>query len=121
MVTNPIMGKITLYLLVKSTERGGGAIRDYKGDDPEKYKGSWYGYSIMAPGDYMKGDRYDIARFLYHNITKDVIFEMSKCPGLFTCRELDYLMMVYNGDDNKQLRQMLHIRHTYQARVEATA
>ena len=119
LVTDSISGKILTYLLVKSTEGGGGAIHLYNGDDPV-LKGTWYGYSIMAPGDYMKGDRYDIARFLYKDITKDVIFEMAKCPHVFTISELNTLCNVYNGDDNKQLRQMLHIRHSYEVK-EATA
>lgn len=120
LVTNSISGKIITYLLVKSTEDGGGAVLLYNGDDP-LLKGSWYGYSIMAPGEYMKGRRYDIARFLYTDITQDVLFEMAKCPHVFTISELEYLCDLYAGDDFKQLRQMFHIRHSYQLKEEATA
>ena len=119
-VTSTISGKILLYLLVRSDEHGGGAIYDYKGDDPETFKGSWYGYSIMAPGEYRKDKRYDKARFLYTDITLDVLFEMAKCPHVFTLDELEYLCDVYCGDDFKQLRQMFHIRHSYEVK-EVTA
>lgn len=118
-VTSTISGKILLYLLVKSTENGGGAILDYKGDDPERFKGSWYGYSIMAPGEYRKDGRYDVARYLYKDITQDVLFEMAKCPHVLTLSELDFLCDVYWGDDFKQLRQIFHIRHSYEVK-EAT-
>lgn len=107
--------KAVAYLLTKSSGHGGGDITNYQGDDVS-VKGSWWGYSTMIVGDYDDSDRYQKSFSEYTCISRNIIFEWCKIDAFLTPGEIDRLLHAYDGNENKQIRQALHIAMTYSRR-----
>lgn len=113
LLQSPLFCKAVCYLLTRSFP-GDASVLTYNGAVPE-LKGSWSGNIIRILGEYdpLVLHKYGEVMLNWKDISRDLIHELCIIDGFLSLEDLAILEDAYSGDDNKPIRQAIHIAQGY--------